>query len=118
MSRSAHIVFLVIFLVTSFISSVIRFQIPESYRLIYDAIIALIALLTALFERTVMRKSVYTFLLFLALPLVFVTVSSALWLFNIPYSDLDLWVSFVYWDSVILFNLLIYSYLLQKKIVR
>lgn len=118
MSRSAYIIFLVIFLVTSFISSVLRFQTPESYRLVYDAIIAIIALTTALFEQTIIRKSVYTFLLFLILPFVFAIVSLVLWLSGASYRDLDLWVSFVYWDSIILFNLLIYSYLLQKKFVK
>jgi hypothetical protein len=118
MSNSAYIILPVIFLVTSFITYLLRLQIPEPHRLIYDAGIALTSLMTALFEHAIIKKSVYTVLLFLILPFVFVAVSSALWLFDIPYSNLDLWVSFVYWDSVILFSLLVWFYLLRKKIVK
>jgi len=118
LSIFAYFVMLIIYVITTSVSAGIKSLVPESYQLIYVSILAIITLLAALYERNILQKSIYALLIFIGLPLVLALGSIMLWLFDFPYAELGIWMNFAYWDPLLLFNLLIFFYLVRQKIIK
>src|SRR6266511_879190 len=115
LSKSAYFALFALYVVILSVFSGAKLLVPSSYQSLYASIIALITFLIALSELTIIKKSIYGLLIFLVLPFIFASVSFVAWLLNFPYDKLDLWMSFVFWDSLILSSFLIFSICYERK---